>query len=312
MFKVGNGDSRADTLVILNAASGGQQQSAAAEQLRSLGKNLAFACDIVIAKSDAIRQIARNARDSGYQRVIVGGGDGSINAVASELANSNIIMGVLPLGTFNYFARELNVPLDLQQSFEICSRCEVEELTTGEVNGQIFLNNASIGFYPHVLSVREDTYKRFGRSKLVAYASVLLALGRWRLNKRLTLEIDGELHTVRTPMVFIARNASQLEEFSLVGPTCIDKDGLVVYVLPPVGRLGLLKLAWRVFRRRVQPFVDVQVFCARSITIRSNRRTVNVAIDGERFSMTYPLKIVARPKSLKVIVPPQATGDAAA
>jgi diacylglycerol kinase family enzyme len=296
--------SNQSAILILNSGSGSSDKGKIAQELKSIAAAAESTCEVVMARgAREILHAARRAARSDYDVVIAAGGDGTINAVANALAGSGKRMGVLPLGTFNYFARQLGVPPDLETAFRTCFEGVTRPLTVGEVNGRIFLNNASIGLYPIILCVREKAYRDWGRSRLVAYWSLLKTLLRARLNMRLTLTVDGQRREVHTPLVFVGRNATQLEEFQAPGVRCVSEDGFVIYTLRPAGKIGLLRIAWRAFARKLQPQYDFDVFCATELRIEGRRILRTVAFDGERAKMLAPLDFRIRQNVLSVLVP---------
>src|SRR5476649_731552 len=108
---------------------------------------------------------AKRALARGVDAVVAGGGDGTINAVASVLAGSSVALGVLPLGTLNHFAKDLNIPLDLDQAIATIARGTTAQVDVGDVNGRIFVNNSSLGLYPHIVRARDQQQRRLGRGK---------------------------------------------------------------------------------------------------------------------------------------------------
>jgi len=296
--------SNISAIVILNSRSGSGSNAGVVPKLRSIATTLGVTCDIVNAgtPSDVV-DAARKAAKSSCDVVIAGGGDGTINAVASELIGTGKRLGVLPLGTFNYFAREIGVPGDLEVAFRTCFEGETRPVTVGEVNGRMFLNNASIGLYPLILAVREQAYRRWGRSRFLAYWSVLTALLRPRLNMKLAITSDGKRQIIRTPLLFVARNATQLEEFRVPGVRCVIEDGFSVYALRSIGKLGLLRVAWHALAGRLEPHYDFDMVCTSSMRVESRRMLRTVALDGERAKMLAPIEFRVRPAALSVLVP---------
>jgi diacylglycerol kinase family enzyme len=291
-------------VIILNSKSGNGGRSDIQDKLKSLASAASVKCDIVRACTPArVINAARQAARSSYDVVIAGGGDGTINAVAGELVGTGKRLGVLPLGTFNYFAREMGVPADLDFAFRTCFEGEARSVTVGEVNGQVFLNNASIGLYPVILAVREQMYRRWGRARLVAYWSALTALFRPGLNMQLTVTLNGERRTIRTPLLFVARNATQLEEFGVPGVRCVLQDGFSVYALKALGRLDLIRVAWRTFIGKLEPQYDFDMICTGEFHVESRRMLRTLAFDGERVKMLAPLKFRVRHDALSILVP---------
>jgi diacylglycerol kinase family enzyme len=291
-------------IVILNSKSGSASKVDLVQKLRSIAATLDVTCDFVSARNPAnLIEAARKAAKSSYDVVIAAGGDGTINAVASELVGAGKRLGVLPLGTFNYFAREMGVPVDLEAAFRTCFEGETRSVTVGEVNGRMFLNNASIGLYPVILAVREQAYRRWGRSRFLAYWSVLHALLRLRPNMELTITSDGKRQIIHTPLLFVARNATQLEEFRVPGVRCISDDGFSVYALRSVSRLGLLRVAWHALVGKLEPQYDFDMICTSVMRVESRRMLRTVAFDGERVKMLAPIEFRVRQAALSILVP---------
>lgn len=294
----------------MNAASGGGK----AEELRRLAarefRSQGVEADILIAKGGArLAALARRAREGGCHTVVAAGGDGTINAVASALLGTNKRLGVLPVGTFNYFAKNLGIPLDLEGAVRTVARGRAADVDVCEVNGHLFINNSSIGLYPSIIRQREQEYRRWGRSQLVAYAAVLRAIfGRSAfLNVRITTE-GGEL-TERTPLVFVGGNKYQIEEFDLPGRRCVKRGELAIYVARTDGRAGLLRLALQALLRRLRGERRLEVLCAGEAVVETRRKRLAVALDGEVVTLRTPLRFRTRPAALKVLVPEEAPED---
>jgi diacylglycerol kinase family enzyme len=100
--------------------------------------------------------MAKNAARGDSQTIVAGGGDGTISAIAAELVDTDKTLGVLPLGTLNHFAKDLNIPLDVKEAAQTIIAGHVVEVDVGEVNGQVFVNNSSLGLYPDIVRRREQ------------------------------------------------------------------------------------------------------------------------------------------------------------
>jgi len=297
-------------VAILNHHSGRDDKRKTALELKKLAAAMGVQCEIVLARTPA--QVAKAACSDAYDTVIAGGGDGTINAVASHVAGTGKRLGILPLGTFNYFARNLGLPIELEPAFRACFDGETRAVSIGEVNGRIFLNNASIGLYPMILSAREQTYRRWGRHRLGAYWSVLQTLSRRHSNLRLTITADGLVRHIRTPLMFIARNSYQLEEFNIPGLRCISDDAFSVFFLPPTNKRRLIKIAGKALARKLEASYDFEVFCATEFRIDSPRIGRTVAFDGERVKMAPPLEFRVRRQALRLAVPAATKDEIAA
>lgn len=296
---------RAPTLctIILNAGSGSQRQQEVAAVLRKVCADFGEISIRLARRPQDIFSFARAAVTGGQDLVVAGGGDGTISAVASVVAGTGCTLGVLPLGTFNYFARRLRIPQELESAVRTCFEGEGTTVSLGEVNGRVFLNNASIGLYPTMLKAREETYRRFGRSQLAAYISGLFSLARTRRYHHVEMTVDGERYSFRTPLVFAASNAEQVKSFGVPGSECLERGNLAFYILPPVGTAGLVRLGCKMVLRRLDPGRDFKVMCAEQVVVDTRRPFVRVAYDGEMETMRSPLVFRWRPDALRVMVP---------
>ena len=247
---------------------------------------------------------AKAALADGLPIVVAGGGDGTINAVASVLAGTDARFGVLPLGTLNHFAKDMGIPLTLDDAIANIARGVPKRVDVGEVNDRVFLNNSSLGLYPDMVRDREKQQRRLGRGKwLAALWATLGALRRYPfLSVRLRLA-DGEEHARRTPFVFIGNNEYTMQGFSIGERTRLDGGRLSLYVAQRPGRLGLLRLAWSALRGKLAQERDFDVLATESMEVETRHQHLPVATDGEVNIMATPLRYRIRPGALNVIVP---------
>src|SRR5262245_11933035 len=125
----------------------------------------------------ATRALAE-ARRGDIDAVIAGGGDGSIRTVASVLAGTSVPLGIIPLGTFNHFAKDLGLPLDIEGAAATIGSGHTRLVDLGEVNGEIFINNSSIAIYPYLIIERDRRRARDGVAKWMAMAPAFLRMLR--------------------------------------------------------------------------------------------------------------------------------------
>ena len=293
--------------VILNAGSG----ASGASELRRLVSEQ-FAARGVEARVRLVKggkqlaAAARGAAEGDAGCVVAAGGDGTINAVASALSGTGKSLGVLPFGTFNYFAKALRLPLDLEGAVGTIAAGHVAEVDVGEVNGRLFINNASIGLYPSIIRQREREYQRWGRRQLVAYAAVARTLFQGSPFMGVRLWTHGQELSARTPLIFVGANRYQIEEFDLPGGECIGRGELAVYVARPTGWTGLLRLAVQALLKRLHGERTLHVICAGEARVETRRGRIPVALDGEVVRLETPLLFKLRRAALKVCVPKDA------
>ena len=291
--------------MIINGSAGSGHDDDQATQLREKFASHGLHARVTLASSgDEIVAAARAALAEGMTIVVAGGGDGTINAVASVIADSGVAFGVLPLGTLNHFAKDVGVPLDLDQAIATIASGGRKRVDVGEVNDRIFLNNSSLGLYPDIVRDREKQQNRLGRGKwLAALWATIGALRRYPfLSVRLSLD-DGTDHARHTPFVFIGNNAYTMQGFSIGARACLDGGKLSLYVAQRPGRMALFRLGWSALCGRLAQERDFDVLSAKNLEIDTRHKRIRVATDGEVTVMMTPLRYRIRPGALSVIVP---------
>ncbi|CUH82508.1 diacylglycerol/lipid kinase family protein [Tropicibacter naphthalenivorans] len=255
-------------------------------------------------KSNLERTI-EDAIGGGCHTVVAAGGDGTISAVADVLLRHKKAprMGVLPMGTFNFFARSLGLAEDLNGAVAQLGQGASKAVHLGTVNGRAFLNNVSLGLYPSILDRREDIYNRYGRSRLAAHWSTLLTLLGVHRPLKLEADLDGARHRIRTPLVFVAASAYQLETYNLAGADAVRDGRFALFAAPNTGRLDLVKSALSLAAGSARKGEDFHIDTAREITLTSGRAKTLVALDGERRWIKGPLRIAHSATPLHVIAP---------
>jgi diacylglycerol kinase family enzyme len=296
--------------VIINATSGAGDKEEVREQLTDFFKSRDAKAQILFAQSGGeIEALARRALKEDCSPIIAGGGDGTINAVASHVVGTGRALGVLPLGTLNHFAKDINVPLELEDAARVCVEGRIASVDVGEVNGRIFLNNSSLGLYPSIVREREKLQHRLGHGKWRAFFWASLTV--WRRYPFLKVRLStAEEELARTsPFIFIGNNEYEMENFNIGSRSCIDKGQLSLYIAHRTGRMGLIRLAWRALFGGLRNEDDFDALCTKEIWIETRRPRLRVATDGEVTIMPTPLHYRVLPGALRVLVPDTVTSD---
>jgi diacylglycerol kinase family enzyme len=292
--------------VILNASAGVPATATddLGQRLRDLFQQQGIAPCLALARSGSeVRRLAQQAVQARFPTVVAGGGDGTLNAVASALVGTEVALGVLPLGTLNHFAKDLCIPLDLASAVHTIRAGWTRRVDVGEVNGHIFLNNSSLGLYPRLVRHRTKQQERLGRGKWPAFLWAALTLFQRYPFLQVRLCLEGQALVRRTPFVFIGNNVYQLDLFNLGARACLDAGACSVYVTHRTGRLGLLILAVRALFGRLHTAKDFDHWCVPEVRIDTGATRLLVATDGEVRVMETPLHYRIRPSALRVIVP---------
>mgnify|MGYP000022813694 CR=1 FL=1 len=287
---------------ILNAAAGPGHGPEMVGQITRLFAGAGSPAHVVMVQDGAgIMAQVRQAAERGHL-VVAGGGDGTVNAAAAALAGTGGVLGVLPLGTCNHFARDLGLPLDLAGAVRTALTGRVRVVDVGEVNGQVFLNNSSLGLYPQLVRGRIAEQKQ-GHRKWVALAMAAVSCLRHPVPLLVRLQVDGaEALVRRTPLLFVGNNRYDMIGLHMGGRTRLDGGQLWVCLADDAGSAGLLGLAVRALAGRLRPG-ELDMRDTADLRVGTRRRRVEVAWDGEVKTMQAPLHYRIRPAALRVMVP---------
>ncbi|HEX5649273.1 MAG TPA: diacylglycerol kinase family protein [Steroidobacteraceae bacterium] len=293
--------------IVMNSASGhddGDEAIATVTRVLDEGgrSHELLLVDDAAQLDDTARRAVAAARNCGGV-VVAAGGDGTLNAVARAVLGQGVPYGVIPQGTFNYFARAHDIPTETEQATQALLDAEPVDVPVGLVNGKPFLVNASLGLYPEALDIREEQKQLHGRSRLVALWATLLTVLRGHHPMRIRLERDGRDVQISTLTLFVGLNPLQLEQMGWTGATA-EEGQLAAVVLRPVSTLRLLWLMLRgaVGRLPQAHGVDSFAFARLNVTpVSAAVRRVKVATDGETELMEPPLEFTLAPEPLPLL-----------
>jgi diacylglycerol kinase family enzyme len=290
--------------LIVNAGSGGAREAPDATLLRTLCHRHGLDAEVHLVPAggnvdDAIEQ----ALATGAGTLVAAGGDGTVNAVAARALEHDRVLGVLPLGTLNHFARDLDIPLELEAAVAALASAVERRVDVGLVNDRIFLNNASIGLYATIVVDRERQQRRLGRGKWHALLRATLVALREPDALELALEVDGRELRRRTPVLFVGNN-----DYEVQGPAAgqrarLDDGRLSLYVLHACTAWGLVWLALRTLVRGTARARDLDTFAATRLDVQARAPRLPVARDGEVDELTTPVRFSVRPGALRVLAP---------
>lgn len=287
--------------VVLNGTSG---PGHVPERVEQAFRQAGIAARVFVGRrGEEVAVLTRRALRERPGVLVVGGGDGTLNTVVNALAGTGTALGVLPLGTLNHFAKDLGLPLALEEAVRVLALGRRARIDLGEVNGRRFLNNASLGIYPDIVRERRWQQQRLGRSKFSALIwATLAALSRAPLLS-LRLELDDRVQACRAPFVFVGNNEYRMEGFRIGTRERLDGAHLSIYTTSHCHAGGLIKLAVRALVGRLRQADDFTALRARTLRVETSRNRLLVATDGELSLMQTPLEFRILPAALDVIVP---------
>lgn len=308
MFNCPEIDPAASLQFVINAAAGSNDASTKREVIETALRAAGRRGDLLFSPAAELAAVAQRAAAQAKATgtaVVAVGGDGTINTVAQAAHAIGCAMGVVPQGTFNYFARTHGIAADPAQAVELLLNCAPHPVQVAAVNERVFLVNASLGLYPELLEEREAYKARFGRSRWVAFWAASATLLRAQRKLRLTIEQGAQVREVRTLTLFVGNNRLQLEQLGVRAPAsplqAADAGFLTAVMLKPIGTLAMLRLMLRGAMGTLGDAQSVEHFEFERLrvkpTLAAGRRGVKVAFDGEVARMRAPLhfRVLAQP-----------------
>lgn len=276
-------------------------------ELHSLFSERGVTADVKLVTGDELKGTAeaalKSVRDREADAIVVGGGDGTIRTLAGVLADSDVPMGVLPLGTLNHFAKDVGLPVDLPSAVDVIARRVIHNVDVAEVNGEVFINNSSIGIYPYMVLDRDRQQQETGRSKWPAMCLAAVRGLRRFPRRRLTICVEGHADPYRTPCLFVGNNEYGRELGTVGKRERLDGAELCLFVAQAKGPAALLGLAVRSLFGRLDEARDLEMIKVEAAEIRSRASRMLVALDGEVEPLRTPLRYRTRPGALSVFSP---------
>lgn len=313
-------DPAAALLFVINAAAGAVDVDAKRAVIESVLAAHGRKGELLTCAPAELGRVATEAAAAAIARstaVIAVGGDGSLSTVAQAAHAAGCAMGVIPCGTFNYFARTHGIPMEPAAAARQLLDAHPLPVQVGAINERVFLVNASLGVYPELLQDREAYKARFGRSRWVAFVAACATLLRAQRRLRLHIETASTVRDVQTLTLFVGNNRLQLQQFgaepedTLAGTP--GNGSMAALMLRPIGTLSMLGLMLHGAMGRLGEAAGVESFEFRHMVVRPRlppgRKEIAVAFDGEVARMRVPIDIRVLDKPLYLL---QATGAAGA
>tara|TARA_R110002126_G_scaffold279836_1_gene426884 strand:+ start:27667 stop:28587 length:921 start_codon:yes stop_codon:yes gene_type:complete len=243
-------------------------------------------------------------------RVLIGGGDGTIRSCAKHFMKSNASFGVLPLGTMNLLAQDLNIPNDLDAALDAYAHdTRTMPMDVGIVNDDVFLCCAGLGVMPSASQERENA--RENQNDLLLYAQLAShVFEHFNDDMKFDFIIDGKRTRVRSPSIVVSNNQyepnkSKLKKINFTRARL--QDGLLgLYSIAPKSFMEKMNLLWMLKLGNWKNTRAIKTQTAHSLSINMpQQQQALVSLDGETQNMTLPLNFSIQQKALQIIVPKQ-------
>jgi len=259
----------------------------------------------LVSGKDLVKTLDELADDKDTDTIVAGGGDGTISAAAGACFKSGKILGVLPLGTMNMFARSLSLPLDPSEALDALADADERPLDIATANGRPFIHQFSVGLHARLVHQRSrlDTSTRFRK-----ITSTIKTLGRVILHPpRFGVKIDTGSGSGHTRQIVSAVSVSNnlFGDTSLAYAALLDEGVLGVYqarALKP-GTVFRMTLSAAIGKLKEDP--DMSVESAHKVTLKfpNARGASKAAIDGEIIPLEQEVECICHPGALRTLVP---------
>lgn len=236
--------------------------------------------------------------------IIVGGGDGTLNAAAGPLVGTGVALGILPLGTLNHFAKDAGVPATWPEAVAAIARFETRDVDVADVNGHVVLNNCSIGGYSEALRRREVLRRRAGHGKWRAMLLGALAVLRRVPRLHVTLQAPDWSARLRASFVLVANNRYQDDVLLSGRRGRLDQGRLWIYASRVHRWRDLARTALQAWHGGIHAATQLESWQAGQLILDVRESPLPVAVDGEVVKLDPPLHFHIRPRQLRLIAPP--------
>lgn len=246
----------------------------------------------------------KDCASSDCDGIIMCGGDGSVSAAASVLANTDVALGVLPGGTMNLYARSLGMPLDVIEAIDALASANIVKADVGCANGRIFVHQFATGFQTRAVRLREKMAFGSKFSKMFASTKAIFSVTTNPPIYKLDMSIDGgAFRRVRSSLFGVTNNLFGVGHLPYADE--INGGTLGIYYSDPLSRSAAIKIIRDTVLGTLHDNEFVSNTQAQSVTLRfpKLKKSDQALIDGELIKLEKKVEIKIMPKVLRVMVP---------
>lgn len=290
--------SERSAVLIVNTHSRRGERLFAAAKDELAKKGIFVAHSYPVKNPERLPEVVREAVKHNHKLIIVGGGDGTISSVVSSFACRDVVLGILPLGTVNSFARTLDIPLDLKGSIEIIVNGKVVDVDLGKVGENYFSNVVAVGFAAKIARNISRRLKKF--TGILAYVLTGVRIFFSHQPFECTLTMNDNTYKFKTHQVII-NNGGYFGITPIAPGASADDRKLDIFVMDTADRWQMSRL-WAAFLlRKSNAFSQARFFKTKEVLLDATPQQY-VKVDGEIITKT-PVRISLAPNALKVMAP---------
>ncbi len=283
---------------IHNPISGVRKQSRFEELIRQNLDPDKFDFEVRETRSpkDAIR-IASDAVNEKFDIIVAVGGDGTVNEVVQGIGRSQVLLGIVPVGSGNGLARHLQIPLEPERAVQAINKLNIRTIDLATINGYPFASIAGLGFDARVA----NRYRKVKKRGFYGYFRVV-SREYFRYREREFTLIFNDRKITRKAILLSIANSNQFGYNTIIAPTAEPDDGLLDIVIVRKFPLGELpRIIGQLYTGKIDQSAYIESFKTKEIFIE-RKRGKRVNIDGEAIKLGREIFIRIQPAAIRVIV----------
>lgn len=283
-------------LFVINPVSGGKQKNDHQDAIKKYFETLPHKIDLFLLddKNNA-QSLERHIEKLKPQIIVAVGGDGTVSMVAKKILGTDMTLGILPAGSANGMARELNISENIEEALKIIENGRIRKADVLNINNLICLHLSDIGLNARLVKYFEEANLR----GMWGYARVALKVLFKTQNIRVIIETkDSEI--IRDAFMVVLANASKYGTGAVINPTGDLYDGLFEVVI--IRQLSIITLIKMWLRPKTLNPQKIEVIQARSVRILTQRK-VHFQVDGEYIGKVHRIQAKILPAQLNILVP---------
>lgn len=286
-------------LFIINPIAGNGNKNRIKELILKNLDKLKYEADLRFTEypKHAIQISEEVAQTGSYNIVVACGGDGTVNEVARGIINTNIIMGVIPVGSGNGLARYLHISRHPEKAIKTINLFNAKTIDTVKICNRKYVNIAGVGF-DALISYK---FSKNGKRGLWSYIKLIIS-EFWKYKPRTYLLTTDDKSISRKAFLISYANSSQFGYNAHISPQAKISDGLInISILQPFPKVISPILALRLFTKSIHKSKYCETLSGRQIIVKSDKQEIFAHIDGEPVVFNNEININVVPVSLKII-----------
>jgi YegS/Rv2252/BmrU family lipid kinase len=285
--------------LIINPVSGTESKKNIPEEVAAAFDQTQF--DVIIRITgypDHATEIAREAVKKKFHYVLTAGGDGTVNEVAKVLVNTDTTLGIIPFGSGNGLARELNIPMDAEKAIDIILKGYSRTIDYGVANDHIFFCTCGFGFDAFI----SDKFAEEKKRGPLGYVRNILESAVDFKSEEYEITHDEGTITERA-FVLTCANASQYGNEAYIAPGASMDDGKMnVSILKPLNALEIPQTTLQLFTKNIDKNSKMTTLITRELMIKRAQAGL-MHVDGEPVQTGKDINVKIIHKGLRVLVP---------